>query len=1038
MKTHVLLYILCCAATTLAARMTITSYGIPRYYPLAHNSAITFDANGLFATVTTPGAPDPDIQTYYLGYSNIVRIDTIGGALDTLIVNDIDGKAELIDFHAIDYLEFIPAADNTKDYDDDGLTDFEELMFYSTNPRDPDTDGDGIPDDVEVNNFNKSFHPLVADIPAVSTRMLSYPQIYLNMSLNTTTTRSVEWTTEEAFSEEQAYSETWGNQNSIEVATGVSVSIGMETGLTDGFKVTSSVEFNTSFTYGHVWTHEVNYETRKSHEQTWGKAVSESEERGETIDGGKLSVMLRVKNSGLIAFTMGQPRFMLYSGRFVDGRYTEDAVCELLEKNSATHEYLLNTESDLELNADLTLAEVEKIRAAQFLKVRLQNSNMSYTPPAQGASSLTFGTVQTSMAGKTARISIDFDDLLKGQESPLTRNVATVTKWNPGKIGTPEQFSPVYLGEMLKSMGVTYSFDSLGFRAIQGLSRDANNVWVVHRIHVNSAGGAADTVELRIGRFAGPDSLAVSSRDIVLISYSGDDDRDSVPNAVEKMKGTFDKPGRDFDGDGLSDFQEVYGWIPAGSTTKICTNPASKDTDNDGIDDKTDPDPLYPRQMSASNLKQFTLLRGPTVIDSLSDVAFVNDTGALVKPIPALPRFTVDLDSMPLWCKVQVGPADIRFLDYETTLYDTNTTTAVISARHRFRDTAPSVEAMLALGDAVITITTKPMDKGAEQQWVVKGKSAIDNLLSAPVAANQPPEQTQAGAGQWEKIDLRLSGMSAQLAADPRTKGMVVFRSTSASAALNLSAVAVEINPANKYGEWAVDTIIAVMPSQDVTYRSSGLRSGTTYYYRAVPFSYTADKSRYFYTDPTGPGSAATWKIGVKVQYHNMYVNDEGDGAGNAEFWQRLWVKRNATGATEEVLNAFEQHDAEGAWSAGGTNTLNWIDSHYYNVDDSLHSYIKVLEDDGGAYDETFDDVLFDGALFSTRIRRLVTGTTPETLGDGIGFKNDTRTWDLGGIPPAVPKSTAVNRVKYVAARSAGDGSTTITITCYISWWFEP
>jgi hypothetical protein len=52
-----------------------------------------------------------------------------------------------------------PAADRTKDSDNDGLTDYEEVNFYKSNPAVGDTDGDGFLDGAEVKN---GFNPLGA------------------------------------------------------------------------------------------------------------------------------------------------------------------------------------------------------------------------------------------------------------------------------------------------------------------------------------------------------------------------------------------------------------------------------------------------------------------------------------------------------------------------------------------------------------------------------------------------------------------------------------------------------------------------------------------------------------------------------------------------------------------------------------------------------------------------------------------------------------------------------------------------------------
>ena len=50
------------------------------------------------------------------------------------------------------------------DTDADGLSDYDEYYFISTNPNDGDTDNDGLPDGIEVNTYAElGANPLVFD-----------------------------------------------------------------------------------------------------------------------------------------------------------------------------------------------------------------------------------------------------------------------------------------------------------------------------------------------------------------------------------------------------------------------------------------------------------------------------------------------------------------------------------------------------------------------------------------------------------------------------------------------------------------------------------------------------------------------------------------------------------------------------------------------------------------------------------------------------------------------------------------------------------
>jgi hypothetical protein len=105
-------------------------------------------------------------------------------------------------------------------------------------------------------------------------------------------------------------------------------------------------------------------------------------------------------------------------------------------------------------------------------------------------------------------------------------------------------------------------------------------------------------------------------------------------------------------------------------------------------------------------------------------------------------------------------------------------------------------------------------------------------------------------------------------------------------------------------------------------------------------------------------------------------------------------------------------------------------------VDDSLLSFIRVLEDDGDAWDEAFDDVLFNDVLYATRIRTLISNITASAMGKGIGFERNNPVVS-GTLPPNVPTIGSPVKVDFNETRGGGDGPTVITVYCQLMWWFE-
>ena len=98
------------------------------------------------------------------------------------------------------------------------------------------------------------------------------------------------------------------------------------------------------------------------------------------------------------------------------------------------------------------------------------------------------------------------------------------------------------------------------------------------------------------------DNIFVSAHDVVNIIYSEDKDKDGVPAHEEDLYGTSDE-NIDSDGDGLSDFQEIYGRKNSRDET-VTSNPLLKDTDNDEIPDNEDDYPCIAQLGSSCEIEE--------------------------------------------------------------------------------------------------------------------------------------------------------------------------------------------------------------------------------------------------------------------------------------------------------------------------------------------------------------------------------------------------------------------------------------------------
>ncbi len=943
------------ACSVLAARMTITSYGVPHRYPIGPFDQITFDATGLVATITSPGSPQPVVTKYYLGYSNSVVLDTVGGPITSLNVNATDNTTIAIDFNSIDSIVFRPSVDSTGDDDADGLSNYLELMLYHTDPEKSSTSGDGIVDKWKVSHQSNGM--LVADLPELSVAMAKFPQVWLVTSLDSTA--SVENTVSNTSgwgNQEQSTTSTTGSQTA---SNEFGVSFAEEMGYSWQFgSVGAHVTFTMGQQYSHTWQQEVSQEVassrQSSYNQTLGQTQTAIRQAGKTISGGKITAMLNLKNTGAVGFTMTDPQFTLYGITFVNGVVAETPICNLAtapELNGSSSVFSINPGATAVagVQGSLTLAEVAYIGTFPILKVSCTSENISYNPTLS-ATPMNLSDVMTNVRSATAQVIVDFDNELAGQQSPLSRYVATLNKYNPAN-PTVAGYGPVYLGEMLTEMGLTYHFDSLGFVDVNGLKRGAANDffsrrWITMIIH--AAGGAqpGDTGVVNVGANGGPDSVVVKTGDIVYVCYSGDDDRDSVPNCVAKLYGISDttksKKWHDFDGDGVSNFQEIYGWVPIGGTDTVHTDPANPDCDGDGILDGADPYPLIPHLTNASNLLSFSTLDNTVLIETIQ-ISPQSSFGALTRPLPAFPRYYADLDSMPLHCVVVQNSIDSIPMVYDTTFKDT-VSTSPLTTRSRYRLMSTSLaQHVLALGPDTLTVVTQPMTGGSPKTWKISGISTLENVMGAPQASNLLPANVSSTGSRWARIDISVQMVSEQIAADPRTSGIIVFRSSGPNSdTFDLTSRNSPLGAGEKIGtqsSWEVDTVLSALTA-NVSYTSTNLNSGTVWNYRSVPYN-VANGNIYYYGASAGFTSAKTWEIWVSTTWDSFTCALSNFGSATVLAMNMRY--RNVNGDTGALSTAWVSGPYSYICANGTKYPVKWVDSAQVHVHDSVWTNISML-----------------------------------------------------------------------------------------------
>lgn len=1034
-RTAALLIVFFTVFSAMAARMSITSYGIPHIYPINSSDKVTFDPTGLFVTITSQVNNKSVSTKYYLGYSNNVKFDTIGGPLTNFCINNADGTKEIIDFSSIDSLVITPQLDESGDDDEDGLTNLAELMIWGTDPQKKDTDGDGYDDKWELGKDPNVWSPVIANLPLFSVEMLTYPEIFLitesstSQSIENTVSKGTSWGTTEGVTTTDSKSSSLSGMTSIEICN--SSDAGYE--IIPKFSYKFQVTVHQEFSYGTETTHSIETSRQVENQQSYEQATTRGEETGITYTGGKLSVYVRLTNSGSIGYELSNPVFTLYGISYVRGYPKESPLCDLTPASEAGQFSLApgaSKELQLKATGNLELDEVNKVLSYSLLKIGCTFPNVTYHLENDG-SPVGLAKTMTDVMASTVQLIVDFDEAKKGQ-SNIDKKIATLTKFNPFATTPIERYGKVYLGEILKTAGLTYTFDTLGFIEINGLKRDKNNVWVTQIIHPQTTGGAAaDTVEVRMGQSSGPDSVIIRTGDLVFVSYSGDDNRDSVSNAVAKMYGIYDadassKQSHDFDNDGVSNYQEIYGWVASGSPDTIRTSPRDPDCDGDGIPDGEDPLPLSPRLAASSNVQSFSILDARDSIVETITFDASEDSKTLSKDVPCIPHFQVTVDTMPLWCKLTVN-GDTLVLVYDTMVIVPGTDKQKSDTLYRFINN-PTVNCNpIPLGNVKVKVITRPLDKSKTQVWTISGKSGLVNILGKPVVSSSPVATTTSGKW-WQQLRVNIK-CKQQYDSDPRATGYIVVRSTDPNKGFNVTGDTTSL-VGRSHNSWVVSKIITGDDMKmDYQYDDSVLLSGTAYFYRVIP--YFLDGTTYTYG--ASPASAIsdmvrTWKIMVNPQYYGWWCHSEGDVGESAEFVWNASIKKIIPGdPTEYLIGSLGQKSKENVTDESEEVDAFGVVSEFKQDEKFICWYMLYEDDDGSA-----NDVLWNENVLEIHVGSLVNAKDTISIG-ASGSLSASKIWDTG-TPNSIPNVVNKNRVHFWEQRSNG---TVVTLHYYIYWWFE-
>lgn len=512
-------------------------------------------------------------------------------------------------------------ADKT-DTDGDGISDWDELNIHHTDPNSTDTDGDGFDDKWEIENFvpeTNIFNPRIADLPNITIELKSMPQIYRNRVIQTSS--GVSQTTSITESNGETYTHTDSDSKTSGYLNGWSVGVKYELGfLSDD---TNKLGFELGYNGNHSWSTTTTFSDAQS--KNWSKSL----QNGKTItdtetqinQGGSVEYSIFIKNKGNIAYNLQNLSLTLDALKYVgDSIYAPVKTGTIstpmtMAPGSSTHTDLTLQLTNDQLEFLLKNSKGMRLDVSGFtLNAQIGNKTMDFTNS------------YTQTNAKCADLTISFGDALK---QPRMYKISTKTKYNSQALSTDEVYAPLTLRDALAEVGISeitenslnkLVLDGKKIKSIGGIEAEADTKkgdWYIMITHIDSDKNVKQSFYTnhpagsdKVVQNYDIDNIFIRPQDIVNVFYDVDMDGDGVGRSVELSFGTKDD-NTDTDGDGLSDFEEIYGFKKEGKVFR--TNPCSVDTDDDASyhplspedwNDKNDPDPVTPADIETTGLAQ--------------------------------------------------------------------------------------------------------------------------------------------------------------------------------------------------------------------------------------------------------------------------------------------------------------------------------------------------------------------------------------------------------------------------------------------------
>lgn len=482
-----------------------------------------------------------------------------------------------------------------RDTDHDGLPDNDEVSRYFTGPTRQDTDGDAIGDGDEVSRngtspiladtdgdrysdyeeiFELSSDPLIADVPEALVEFAGDLDLRLNVEYSDGTSISTQDGTRlsRAESSSMSFTDTTVNQQTYEF--GQKIGASAKDGLSGEVSAAQKFMFEESVTWNDTSSLEVREESERI--RNFGR------NRSETASSGTISMGLRIKNIGDVAFTLKnlvvsallrdpaeRRTFRTLATLKLDETLLGDGITLGPFNGQTGVLQIANTEANAALVKDL-LADPTGIvlEVGTFDLLDSENRNFAFLSEVTNA--------------RTALITVDYGD---GRVERY--RVATGVDRRPD--GTP---GGVTMGWALREIiGLDYETD-VGevLSGDQAAPTTEQRLIRVKDVTTDPSASSAWAVLGSRDALVAPgldfDDILLEGRDSIFLAYITDVDGDGLSAREEFLYRTKDSE-IDTDGDGLTDFEEIKtGWTVKRSDVAIAySDPLSADADRDGLTD---------------------------------------------------------------------------------------------------------------------------------------------------------------------------------------------------------------------------------------------------------------------------------------------------------------------------------------------------------------------------------------------------------------------------------------------------------------------